>query len=46
MRKVVMQTAEPATTRESSEWMVKILVSTYSKADLEHVVPNASYLNA
>ena len=32
MRKVVMQTAEPASTIEATERMVKILDSTYAKA--------------
>ena len=38
MREVVMQTAEPASTLEATEIMVKILNSTYAKADLEQVV--------
>ena len=37
MREVVMQTAEPYSTRESPERMVKILDSTYEKADLKQV---------
>ena len=41
-----MQTAEPASTREATEKMVKILNSTYVKSDLEQVVSNAIYLNA
>ena len=44
MRKVVMKTAEPASTREDTEIMVKILDSTYAKAELKHVV-NDSQLN-
>ena len=39
-----MQITEPASTRECTERMVKILDSTYAKADLEQVV-NASQLN-
>ena len=34
MREVVMQTAEPASTREATERMVKILDIAYAKADL------------
>ena len=45
MREVVMQTEEPDSTWESTEIMVKILDSTYTRADLEQVV-NASHLNA
>ena len=40
-----MQTAEPASTRESNEWMVKILNSTYAKADLKQVANNSTQLN-
>ena len=43
---VVMQTTEPASTQEATERMVKILDITYTKAELEHVVSNASQLNA
>ena len=46
MRKVVMNTAEPDSTREATDRMVKILDNTYEKADLEHVVDNAIHLNA
>ena len=45
IREVVMQTAEPASTREATERMVKILNSTYAKEYLEQVV-NDSQLNA
>ena len=45
MHEVVMQTAEPASTREATERMVKILNSTYAKEYLEQVV-NDSQLNA
>ena len=45
MREVVMQTAEPTSTREVTQRMVKTLDSTYANADLKHVV-NASQLNA
>ena len=38
MREVVMQTAEPASTREDTERMVKTLDSTYAKSDLEQLV--------
>ena len=43
--KVMMQIAEPTSTKEATKRMVKILNSTYAKADLEHVV-NTSQLNA
>ena len=46
IREVVMQTAEPASTREATELMVKILDSTYVKADLKEVADNATQLNA
>ena len=46
MREVVMQTAEPASTWEATEQMVKILNSTYAKADIEQVFSNTSHLNA
>ena len=45
INEVVMQTAEPASTREATERMVKIPDSTYEKADLEQVV-NASQMNS
>ena len=34
MREVVMQTSEPASTREATEQMVNIIDNTYAKADL------------
>ena len=46
MRDVVMQIAEPASTREATERMVKILDSTYAKADLNQVANNPSHLNS
>ena len=45
IRKVVMQIAEPAFTREATEIMLKILDNTYETAGLKHVV-NYSQLNA
>ena len=42
---MVTQTAEPASTREATERMVKILDSTYAKAYLERVF-NSSQMNA
>ena len=45
MREVVMQTEEPASTRETTDRMVKIIDSTYEKADLKQLV-NDSHLNA
>ena len=44
--KVVMQTAEPVSTREATERLVKILDSIYANADLEHIAANATQLNA
>ena len=46
MREVVMQTAEPASTGEVTELMVKILDRTYENTGLEQVFANASQLNA
>ena len=45
MRKVVMQTAEPASTWKATKRMVKILNSTYAMADLKQVSDNASQMN-
>ena len=41
-----MQTTEPASTREATERMVKILDGTYVKSDLNQVADNATQLNA
>ena len=46
MREVVMQTVEPDSIREDTEKMVKILNSTYAKADLKQVFNNATQMNA
>ena len=46
MHEVVMQTAEPDSTREATERIMKILDSTYAKADLENIVANNNHLNA
>ena len=46
MRKVVMHTVEPASTREATELMVKPLDSTYMKSDLNQVADNATQLNS
>ena len=45
MWEVIMQTVDPSPTREVTEWMIKILNSTYAKADLEQVV-NASHMSS
>ena len=45
MRKMVMQNSEPASNREGTEKMVKILDSTYAKEYLEQVVDNDIHLN-
>ena len=40
-----MQTAELVSTKEATDRLVKILDSTFSKAELEHVATNATQLN-
>ena len=45
MREVVMQTSEPASTQEDTEWIVKSLDSNYVKTNLEQAVATASQLN-
>ena len=45
MREVVIQTVEPAYTREATEMMVKIIDSNYEKAYLKQVV-NDSHMNS
>ena len=45
MCKVVMQTAEPDSTKENNEILVKIIDSTYYKAYHEHVKANAFLIN-
>ena len=42
---VVMQTAEPDSTKENTEILVKIIDSTYYKAYHEHVEANAFLIN-
>ena len=46
MRQIVMQTAEPDSTQEATEIMVKIIYITYVKADLNQVADNATHLNS
>ena len=46
MRKMVMQTTEPASTRDYSEIMAKPLDSNYDKDDLEQFATNSVQLNA
>ena len=43
---MVMQNAEPVSTRKYTERMVKITNSIYAKADLMKVINNATQLNA
>ena len=43
---VVIHTTEPVSTKEATEILVKILGSTYAKADLKQVANNATQLNA
>ena len=45
MRMVVMKTTEPYFTREATEILLKILDSTYAKADIKQVADNATQLN-
>ena len=46
MFKVAMKTSEPVSTREATEMLLKIIYSTYAKADLEKVATNETHLNA
>ena len=46
MREVVMQTAELVSTIEATEKLIKIIYSTYAKADIYQVAPNATQMNA
>ena len=46
MRKVVTQTAEPDSTREATERLVKIRDSTYEQVDLKQVSDNATLMNS
>ena len=46
IREVVMHTAEPDSTREATEKMVKILDSTYEKACLKQVADNSTQMNS
>ena len=45
MRKVVIHTTEPASTRDATERMVKILNSIYVEWDLKQVADNVTQLN-
>ena len=46
MSGLVMQTAEPVSTREDTEILVKILDRTYVKSDLTQIANNATHLEA
>ena len=46
MHEVVMKTAEPDSTRESTDRMVKILDITYANAELEQAVSESRHLNS
>ena len=46
MRKVVTKTAEPAFTREATEWTVKSIDMTYAKADINQVDIKTTQLNS
>ena len=41
-----MKTAEPVSTREATEMLLKTLESTYAKANLKQVDNNANHLNS
>ena len=45
MYEVVIQTAEPTSTQEATEWMIKIINGTYAKEDLKQVVDNITCLD-
>ena len=44
MQEVVMQTADPDSTREATDILLKILETTYAKADFYEVADNATQL--
>ena len=46
IREVVMYTAEPVSTREATEILLKILDSIYPKAYLQQVANNTTHINA
>ena len=46
MRKVVIQTKEPVSTREATDRMVKILDINYAKADIEQLAANKTHMNS
>ena len=46
MREVLRQTAEPYSTREATDILVKLIESNYVKADLKHVANSATHINA
>ena len=46
MHKVIMRTAKPAFTGDDTGILVRILESTYAKADLKQVSNNTTHLNA
>ena len=45
IRKVVIQTSEPASTGEATERLVKIIDVTYTKEELKQVASNAAHMN-
>ena len=46
MREVVIQTAEPYSTREATEILVNILDSTYTKTYLKQIANNATKMHS
>ena len=46
MRKMEMQTAEPASTREAAERLVRILDSTFERENVKQIANNEIHLNA
>ena len=45
MRKVLIQTAEPVSSREATERLVKILDITYAKSYLKQISDNSNHMN-
>ena len=45
MREVIIQTSEPASTKEATKIMVNIINSTYAKSNIEQVAANPARMN-
>ena len=46
MRKVVIQTTEPVSTKEATKRLVKIIDTTYAKAELKEVTYNTTHIKS